>query len=351
MKCGEQLHHRATQSSGLSWDHRLSDYLHFAELLYGQGIQCRLINRLAAPFTNSLGMHMVPIASGSFVMGSEHGSWDERPRHEVTISQLFHISATEVTNAQYEQFRAEHKQLRGKLGFSEADDEAAIFVSWPDAVAFCRWLSDKEGRPYRLPTEAEWEYACRAGTTTAYHTGDALPPEYQQNAGVSWYPGKRTPHDVVSLRVGQTPPNAWGVYDMHGNVEEWCFDWYGPYEATGQTDPVGRAAGDFRVTRGGSHSTTPEFLRSSNRSGTLPEDKSWLIGLRVVQGESPATSPLPRPAPPLYARDVRQEVPKDLTSGPESDAARISAAHACMSENHRRATAGCSIVTTIARRS
>jgi sulfatase modifying factor 1 len=271
----------------------------------------------AAPFVNSLGMQMVPIASGSFAMGSEQGSWDERPRHEVTISRPFHISATEVTNAQYEQLRADHKQLRGKLGFSEADDEAVVFVSWNDAVAFCRSLSDKEGRPYRLPTEAEWEYACRAGTATAFHTGDALPAKYQKNAGESWYPGNRTPHDVVSLRVGQTPPNAWGIYDMHGNVEEWCFDWYGPYEAAGQVDPVGRADGDFRVTRGGSHSTASEFLRSSNRSGTLPEDNSWLIGLRVVQGESPAINPLPRPAPPLHARDVRQEVPKDLTSGPD----------------------------------
>jgi formylglycine-generating enzyme required for sulfatase activity len=271
----------------------------------------------AAPFTNSLGMHMVPIAAGSLVMGSQQGAWDERPQHDVIIRRPFHVSATEVTNAQYEQFRAEHKQLRGKQGFSTADDEAVVFVSWHEAVAFCRWLSDQEGRTYRLPTEAEWEYVCRAGTTTAYHTGDALPLEYQKNAGESWYPGNRTAHDVVSLRVGQTPPNAWGVCDMHGNVEEWCLDWYGSYAAASQQDPVGRAAGDFRVTRGGSHSTTAEFLRACNRSGTLPEDTSWLIGFRVVQGEFPASAPLPRPAPPLHARDVRQQVPADLAAGPD----------------------------------
>ena len=199
----------------------------------------------------------------------------------------------------------------GQAGFSVEDDERGVFVTWHDAVAFCRWLSEREGRDYRLPTEAEWEYACRAGTTTAYHTGDALPEAYLQNLGDSWYPGDRTPHDVVSLRVGQTPPNAWGVCDMHGNVEEWCLDWYGPYEAGRQVDPVGRAAGDFRVTRGGSHSTTPEFLRASNRAGTLPADSSWLIGFRVVQGGPVETTPLPAPARPLHARDVRQNVPAD----------------------------------------
>lgn len=275
------------------------------------------ISTMTEPWTNSVGMRMTPLAAGSFTMGATNGSWDELPEHQVTISRPFCISVTEVTNAQYEQFCPEHRQLRGKLGFSQADDEAVVFVSWNDAVAFCRWLSDKEGRPYRLPTEAEWEYACRAGTTTAYHTGDTLPAEYQKNAGESWCPGQRTDHDVVSLRVGQTPPNAWGVCDMHGNVEEWCLDWYGPYAAGGQTDPVGCARGDFRVTRGGSHSTTAEFLRSANRSGTLPADCSWLIGIRVVQADLPATEALPPPPPPLNARDVRQDIPADLTQGPD----------------------------------
>ncbi len=131
--------------------------------------------------TNSLGMTMVRIEAGSFEMGSTQGDWDERPVHEVTISQPFFMSATEVTNAQYEQFDPRHKQLRGKLGFSTDDDEAAIFVSWDDAMAFCRWLGEKEGKPFRLPTEAEWEYACRAGTTTPYHTGETLPEPFHKN--------------------------------------------------------------------------------------------------------------------------------------------------------------------------
>ena len=266
---------------------------------------------------NSLGMKLVRIEPGSFMMGAEDGEWDERPAREVTISQPFFMSTTEVTNAQYEQFDPQHKQLRGKLGFSKADDEAVVFVSWNDATAFCRWLSEKEGKAYRLPTEAEWEYACRAGTTTPYHTGDTLPEPYHKNVRMSWFPGRKSGTDIAPLHVGKTPANPWGLYDMHGNVEEWCLDWYGPYVDDPQTDPTGRAEGDFRVTRGGSHSTTLEFLRSANRGGTLPDDKSWLIGFRVVQAEMPSTEPPPAIEPPLNARDVKQQVPDDLAEGPD----------------------------------
>ena len=105
--------------------------------------------------TNSLHMRLVRIQPGSFTMGSVDGQWDERPAREVTIGQPFFMSITEVTNAQYEQFDPQHKQLRGRLGFSNADDEAVVFVSWNDASAFCRWLSGREGKPYRLPTEAD----------------------------------------------------------------------------------------------------------------------------------------------------------------------------------------------------
>ena len=235
----------------------------------------------------------------------------------MTISRPFFMGVTEVTNAQYEQFDPRHKQLRGKLGFSQEDDEAVVFVSWEQAAAFCKWLSEKEGKPYRLPTEAEWEYACRAGTTTPYHTGETLPEPYQKNVAMSWFPGRRSDKDVVPLHVARTPANPWGLHDMHGNVEEWCLDWYGPYAADAQTDPVGRADGDFRVTRGGSHSTTLEFLRSANRSGTLPEDKSWLIGFRVVQAEMPSTRPMPAPpdAPPCPQRCAGD--PADLVQGPD----------------------------------
>jgi formylglycine-generating enzyme required for sulfatase activity len=285
--------------------------------------------------TNAIGMKLARIEPGTFLMGADqtplpkelsedrphrrNGDFDEHPAHKVTLSQPFYMGIFEVTNAQYEQFDPEHRKLRGKLGFAKEDDEAVVFVSWHDAVRFCEWLSKKEDRPYRLPTEAEWEYACRAGTTTPFHTGETLPKAFHKNVKESWYPARygKEAEEVVPLTVGKTPPNAWGLYDMHGNVEEWCHDWYGPYEKGEQTDPVGRADGLFRVTRGGSHSTLLYYLRSANRLGNVPEDRHWLIGFRVVLGELPKTKPLPAPSPPPWAREVKQEVPADLAKGPD----------------------------------
>ena len=267
-------------------------------------------------FTNSCGMAMHRISAGRFVMSSEDGQWDELPAHEVTISKPYYLSVTEVTNAQYEQSDPDHKKLRGKLGYSQEDDEAVVFVSWENAVVFCKWLSQKEGRSYRLPTEAEWEYACRAGTTTPYSTGSELSRAFQKNVKNSWFPSRQDADEVVPLHVGKTPPNAWGLVDMHGNVEEWCLDWYGPYQGGDCVDPVGCADGDFRVTRGGSHSTTLEYLRSANRMGTLPQDKHWLIGFRVALGEMPQTQPLRIDPPRRWARNVSQDK-ADWSGGPE----------------------------------
>jgi sulfatase modifying factor 1 len=263
-------------------------------------------------FVNSIGMEFVHIKPGSFLMGqNDGGDWDERPAHKVIIAKPFQMAATEVTNSQYEHFDPDHRKVRGKLGFSNTDDEAVVFVSWHEASEFCRWLSKKEGKPYRLPTEAEWEYACRAGTDTAYHTGDTLPDAYHRNQTQTWQP------KPVSLQVRTTQPNPWGLFDMQGNVEEWCYDWYGPYEKSGQTDPVGRSDGDFRVTRGGSHGTEVSYLRSANRLGTLPGDKSWAIGFRVVLAEMPETDPLPVEPSPLNQQDVKQQIPADLSKGPD----------------------------------
>jgi formylglycine-generating enzyme required for sulfatase activity len=281
---------------------------------------------------NQIGMKLVRIPAGSFMMGFEgkplpddlvrgehrrEGDFDERPAHRVIISRSFYMGALQVTNLEYEMFDPNHASLRGKLGFSTGDDEACVFVNWREANRFCRWLSRKEKLPYRLPTEAEWEYACRAGTTKPFHTGVTLPEAFRKNARPSWYPDpdRSREGDVVRLTVGETPPNSWGLYDMHGNVEEWCSDWYGPYQPDEQMDPVGRASGDFRVTRGGSHSTELYYLRSANRMGTLPEDRSWLIGFRVVLGEKPSTAPLPTAAAPLNRRNVRQGRPKGIRSG------------------------------------
>ena len=277
----------------------------------------------ADPLTNSIGMKLVSVSTGSFTMGQEgpaadynvkkhaakfdDADWDEKPAHRVTITQAFHLSATEVTVGQYRQFDPKHR--------GQHDDDAVTEVSWNDAVAFCEWLSKKEGKTYRLPTEAEWEFACRAGTTTVFHTGDALPAGFHSwpnDTGVRdrFFPDERMPPEYqpkptkLSLKVGRPPANAWGLFDMHGNVAEWCVDWYGPYEAAEQTDPLGRVDGDFRVIRGGSHSVQTRLLRSANRTSWMPEAVNDRIGFRVVLGEWPKGEKLPLPKPALHAQGV-----------------------------------------------
>ncbi|MBT6147573.1 MAG: SUMF1/EgtB/PvdO family nonheme iron enzyme [Gemmatimonadetes bacterium] len=259
-----------------------------------------------------------------------YGDYDERPVHDIGLTQPYYVGSTPVTNAQYEEIFPEHRALRGKLDFSTDDDEAVVFVNWHDAVAFCEALSERDGLPYRLPTEAEWEYACRAGTTTAYWTGDVLPDEYLLNSiGQSWYPVVRdhVTDRALKLHVGRTPANPWGLHDMHGLVEEWCSDWYDLYGAQPCGDPVGpesadtvrdntghqmsdreahSSIGNHRVTRGGSHSTEAYYLRSANRSGNLPTDSHWYIGLRVVIGtQSEPGKRIWKRKAPLHAADVR----------------------------------------------
>jgi formylglycine-generating enzyme required for sulfatase activity len=281
--------------------------------------------------SNSIGMKLVRIEPGSFTMGQDgpatdyhmkkhpaefdRADWDESPAHRVTISRPFSIGATEVTLAQYRQFRPKHHGTRGAV------DDAVTGVSWHDAVAFCGWLSAREGRAYRLPTEAEWEFACRAGTTAAFNTGDRLPDGFQNWFGARgfsgyYFPDGKFPPEYasnagpVTVRVARRPANAWGLHDMHGNVAEWCLDWYGPYEPGEQTDPLGRVDGDFRVIRGGGHSMFARLLRSANRAAWVPEAVHEAIGFRVVLGELPEGLRLAPPAPPLHARNVGQSVPK-----------------------------------------
>ncbi|MEZ6142532.1 MAG: SUMF1/EgtB/PvdO family nonheme iron enzyme [Zavarzinella sp.] len=272
--------------------------------------------------TNSIGMKLVEIPAGKFQMGNgqiapvDRADWatrdhDESPAHMVTISKSFLMGATEVTNAQFEQFDPDHRKWRGKRGVSKGDNEPVTFVTWDEAIAFCAWLSKKEGKPYRLPTEAEWEYACRAGTTTTYHTGDTI-SDMHANLGAT----------KSTVEVGKFPANAFGLHDMHGNVMEWCHDWYGPYyEAHAQTDLVGRADGDARVARGWCfHQPARSFpaaryARSANRSGFLPHDANMQTGFRVVQGELPATKPVPREVLPYQVNVVQEKKnPKELPS-------------------------------------
>ena len=269
---------------------------------------------------NSIGMALVRIAPGTFDMGvdstplpsalikgpsgviydrpSDAGDYDETPVHKVTITQPFWMSATEVTVDQYRQFRPGY---RGNPYYAPY----VAGVSWNDAVAFARWLSEKEGKMYRLPTEAEWEFACRAGTRTLFSSG-ALPPAPET-------------------------ANPWGLKNMHSGVAEWVLDWHGMYPREAQTDPVGPANGIAKVVRGGGldYKTSKTdggkhlpaemayYARSANRAAIAPgfESPDHGIGFRLVQAELPKTKPLPY-EPPLIQTAVKQTVP-DLTVGPD----------------------------------
>ena len=266
--------------------------------------------------TNSLGMQLVRIAPGEFVMGQGDApprtkeewlarDYDESPAHTVRITAAFLMSATEVTNSQYEWFDPAHKASRGLDGVSKGDDEPVTRVSWQRAVDFCDWLARAEGKPYRLPTEAEWEYACRAGTITRYHSGDDAPTSAQANLGLA-ADGKR----LRTVKVANYPPNAWGLHDMMGNAAEWCLDWHGPYQPGVQTDPIGPPDGVARVVRGWSYNPVSHaggaarYARSANRSAHLPDDANRCTGFRVVQAAMPKTPPSPMPPPALHQRDV-----------------------------------------------
>jgi hypothetical protein len=212
--------------------------------------------------TNSIGMRLCRIQPGTFEMGNPSpklDSWDEQPVHKVTISHLFYISESEITIEQYQKYRPDY------VG-SMADPPAITGISWEDAAAFCEWLITKEGKPYRLPTEAEWEYAARAGTTTPFWSGSE-PPD----------PGGANP---------------WGLKNVHTGAGEWCFDWYGPYASEDQVDPVGVADSMTKVIRGGGlDRDDPYYARSTNRAGYAP-NFTMMQGTDIRQrtGSAPPSS-------------------------------------------------------------
>lgn len=224
-------------------------------------------------WTNTLKMNFCPVSDGCFLMGEGARERDERPEHSVKISKGYWMQDTPVTNGQYEEFDPEHIHYRDPLHSSL--DDACAYVTYHDACAFAEWLSKKENRAYRLPTEAEWEYACRAGTHTQFSSGDVLEEvTYKQEDFFS--------DEMPDMHVAQRKSNAWGFYDMHGLVEEWCLDWYAPYKDELQTDPCGPEQGSYRVTRGGSVNTTEEYLRSANRMAALPDTRNSITGFRLV---------------------------------------------------------------------
>ena len=234
--------------------------------------------------TNSIGMKLVYIPAGSFMMGSDGY---EGPQHQVRISKGFWMGQTEVTQGQYKSV-LNAEPWSGRRHAQEDASNPAVYVNWDDAVAFCRKLSQKEGKSYRLPTEAEWEYACRAGTTTRFSFGDddSLLGDY------AWYRGNTVDlgkHDWPP--VGQKKPNPWGLYDMHGNVWEWCSDWFDGdyysddsyYSKSPSVDPNGPSSGENRSVRGGSRNDTESSLRCARRVGYGPRSNLYYVGFRVVR--------------------------------------------------------------------
>jgi formylglycine-generating enzyme required for sulfatase activity len=230
--------------------------------------------RRLAGITNSIGMKLVWIPPGEFMMGSpssEKGREDdEGPVHRVKISKGFWMGQTEVTQSQWQVV------MGNNLSGFKGDKLPVERVSWNEAVEFCEKLSSKEGRTYRLPTEAEWEYACRAGTQARFCFGDA-----ESSLGsYAWY-GDNS--DDKTHPVGQKEPNAFGLYDMHGNVWEWCGDWYDDkyYSESPGVDPPGPKTGSSRVLRGGSWDHDPWRCRSADRIRSAPGYQSFHYGFRV----------------------------------------------------------------------
>jgi len=227
-----------------------------------------------SPIRNSLGMELKILPPGTFNMGSERGFDDERPVRKIRLTQPFAIGVYEVTQEQYQ--RVIGRNPSGFKGAKKPVDN----VSWNDAREFCRRLSELSaekaaGRVYRLPTEAEWEYACRAGSQAEYTFGD----QEAELKVYAWY-GENSGRQTAE--VGRKRPNAWGLYDMHGNVWEWCQDLYGSYPSGAASDPQGPTAGSRRVLRGGNWLTVATVCRSAFRNRYSPSDRDGHRGFRIV---------------------------------------------------------------------
>lgn len=226
---------------------------------------------------NSIGMSLKLLPAGRFQMGSTSGDSDEKPVHEVTLTAPFYVGVYEVTQEQYERVMGTNPS-----SFKGRAKNPVENVSWKAAVEFCGKLSamraeKSSGRVYRLPSEAEWEYACRSGTTTAF-SFDTDPAQlgdyawFKDNSGRSTHP------------VGKKQPNGWGLYDMHGNVWEWCQDWKTDYSSDSVTNPKGPPSGSTRVYRGGSWRSKARSCRSADRFKHIrpPGYRDNRLGFRVA---------------------------------------------------------------------
>ena len=258
------------------------------------GFRVALIKDMLIPLSDNVNLDMTWIEPGTFIMGSptdELGRYDNEVQHEVTLTQGYWMGRYEITQAQYKAVMKTNPSY-----FKDYEVESSLpveQVNWNDAKEFCAKLTEiekaagrlPEGYEYTLPTEAQWEYACRAGTTTALNNGKNLSDAKQcpemDEVGWYWYNseinGRRVTHPV-----GQKLPNAWGLYDMHGNVNEWCLDWYGDYPTSAVTDPIGAVTGWSRVIRSGSWNNNANNCSSAFRSYTAPDNRSGGIGFRVA---------------------------------------------------------------------
>ncbi|MDR7095583.1 formylglycine-generating enzyme family protein [Hydrogenophaga laconesensis] len=304
----------------------------------------------ATPALDTLGIAFVPVPAGEFWMGSDEtpdvlataypamersrfeGLSDEAPMHRVRITKPFEMSQHEITVGQFRAFleRSGHvpesiadgtggygynpgynpattprgDAFEGRLpryswqnpGFAQGDDHPVVNVTWNDAVALARWLSAWEGRIYRLPTEAEWEYACRAGGKGRYQHGDdpaGLPRvgnTFDAEAAAHWpaWRDRATAGNdghAFTAPVGSYAPNAFGLHDMHGNVWEWVSDWHGDdyYAQSPEVDPSGPAEGAVKVRRGGSWHTWPLYARCAFRNWNTAQTRYTLVGIRLVR--------------------------------------------------------------------
>jgi uncharacterized protein (TIGR02996 family) len=260
-------------------------------------------------FVNSVKAEMVLVPAGHFAMGSPAGeqrrSHNEGPVHPVRLTRPFYLGATPVTVAQFRAFvEATGYDGAGNWrtpGWRVTGNQPVAWMSWDDAVAFCAWLSGREGRTYRLPSEAEWEYACRAGTTTPFHFGKSASPDEANFQGAPYGGATTAPVLGRPCPVRRYAPNAWGLYDMHGQIWEWCADWFDHeyYHSSPVEDPPGPARGSVRVERGGSFRGDGWGCRAAYRTSNSPDRGMDFYGFRIACDWPPhpaSASGNPRPA-------------------------------------------------------
>jgi len=232
-------------------------------------------------FTTSLGMKFVKIPSGSFMMGSpsgEPGRDSDETQHRVSISNSFYMQTTEVTQGQWKAVMGSNPSK-----FSDCGNECPVEqVSWDDVQEFIKSLNRKGDGTYRLPTEAEWEYAARGGTTTPFSFGSCLSTSQANYDGNNPLEGcSKGTYRQKPVPVGSFSSNAYGLYDMHGNVYEWVQDWKGDYPSGSVTDPTGPSSGSNRVLRGGSWDYYARHCRSAHRGWSTPGDRDDALGFRL----------------------------------------------------------------------